>query len=149
MPRSFPSSSHPPSFIVPRGTIIASPVLLFHIISHGMQYPFGQSGSVVLVLSNPNLLCTPASSLARKHEKLKSPWLCLSTAQQQLNISVLSTLFFSEIQNTASYQPLWRKLTLIHVKTGHPGILCSCRKLYQSYWYEWRRAIKMMCWWHQ
>lgn len=31
-------------------------VLLFSVMSHGMEYPFGQFGSAVLVLSTPSLL---------------------------------------------------------------------------------------------
>lgn len=31
-------------------------VLLFSVMSHGMEYPFGQFGSAVSVLSTPSLL---------------------------------------------------------------------------------------------
>lgn len=47
--------------------------LLFSMSPKGMGYPFGQSGSAVLVLS------PPSSSVAGQHRKLIRPWLCVST----------------------------------------------------------------------
>lgn len=49
-----------------------------------MEYPFGQYGPADLAVAPPNFLCPPASSLAEQCEKPKSPWLCVSTALQQI-----------------------------------------------------------------
>jgi len=36
------------------------PVLLFSVMSYGMEYPFGQFGSAVLAVSPPSFLCIPS-----------------------------------------------------------------------------------------
>jgi len=68
--------------------------LLLSIMSHRMGYSFGQAGSAVLAMSPPSYLCSPGSPLAGQCQKLKSPWLCLRTAQQQLkHHSPISPIF--------------------------------------------------------
>jgi len=64
---------------------------------YGMAYPFGQLGSAVPAASAPSFLGTP-SLLAG---------------------GVGSALFSAQIQNTAPYQLLWRKLTLPQPKPAH------------------------------
>ena len=56
-------------------------------------------------------------------EKPKNPWL----SSNNKNISMLSTLLSSQIQNTALHQLLERKLTLSQLKPGHPPSLPFCR----------------------
>lgn len=51
---------------------------------YGMEYPSGQFGSVVPDLFPPSSFCPPRPSLAGQYGKLKCPWLCVSSAQQQL-----------------------------------------------------------------
>ena len=74
-----------------------------------MEYPFGHLRSAVLVVSPPAPLCFPEPLLAWEAEKLKHPWLCAAVLNNTENITVLSTLFFSQSQNIVSYQTLWRK----------------------------------------
>lgn len=60
----------------------------------------------------PSLLFgTPSSLLAEKHEKLKTPWLCSSTAVQQEERAHCDHWFPSQIWNTASYETLRRRIT--------------------------------------
>ena len=68
----------------------------FSLMSYGIEYPFGQFKSAVLFLFPPSSL-GPSLRVA----------LALYNASQQapINISVLSTLFFSQKQNIA-YQTL-------------------------------------------
>lgn len=48
----------------------------------------GHFGSAVLIFASPTFLCTPPSLLVGQHEKLKSPWLSVSTALKQCKILV-------------------------------------------------------------
>lgn len=54
------------------------------MISCGMEYPLGHSGSLLLLLSPPRSLSKPRFLLAGQHKELKRPWLCVSAAQYQL-----------------------------------------------------------------
>ena len=57
------------------------PVYIPSITSYCMEYPFGQFVSAVMAMLPPSFLCT---SFLAEHGKLQSPWLSVSTAQQQL-----------------------------------------------------------------
>lgn len=84
-------------------------LLLFSMMPHAMgAYLFGQSGSPVLAVSLPSFLCTPRAALFNNNIK---------------NISMLSNLFSSYIQNMAPYQLLGKKLTVSQLKLGHPFIV--------------------------
>ena len=50
------------------------------------------SWSQVLWLSPPKFMDTP--SLAEQHEKMKSPWLCVNIAQQQLSYQCVNNIVF-------------------------------------------------------
>lgn len=55
----------------------------------------------------------PVPLLAGQCEKLGCPWLSVSTTQRQLKyLCVINNFFFSQGQNIASYQPLWRRKQL-------------------------------------
>lgn len=82
----------------------APPVLLFSMIPRVMGHPSGPE-SAVLVLSPPSSLCTLSSLLAGQREELKSPWLCVGTAQQQLQQHAISVILILN-PNTAPHQPL-------------------------------------------
>lgn len=95
-------------------------------VQHGIRRygtSFWSAGSVVLVLSPLISLCTPNSGLVRQHKEQGSPWLCAALLCIIQNISELSILFSSKIQNTVSYQSLWRKLTLFQLKAGQRSSL--------------------------
>lgn len=53
-------------------------------------------GSAVLAVAPPSFLCSQSSSLAGCYEKLRSPWISLSAAQQQVNhqgfVNIILTL---------------------------------------------------------
>lgn len=101
MPSQFPSRScSPPLWPTPP---------IFIVLSHtvySMGYPLGQLVSAILILSSPSFLCLPSPSLAGQYEKLKCPWLCTATAQQQLkhpcviNIGFLPKAKYSTILDT-------------------------------------------------
>lgn len=86
------------------------PVLLFHVIPYGIEYPFGQFGSAVLFFPLPGCCASPDSMLAGQCETMKIPWISVSTAEQQLKYHCLINIVFHLNPNKASYQPLWRKL---------------------------------------
>ena len=91
------------------------PVLLFSMMSRGMEYPFGQFRSAVLVLLPPSNFCTHSSTLARRHEKLKYSWLCLSAALQQLiQLCIISSIFIKNPKHIISAST--KKITSIPVK---------------------------------
>lgn len=74
------------------------PVHTLGIMSRGMEYPFGQFRSGVLAMSPHSFLCT--CSLA-DHGKRKSPWLGVSTTQQQLKFQcVINIILIFCIFNT-------------------------------------------------
>ena len=81
----------------------------FHIISYGMEYPFGQFKSAVLILF-------PPSSLGLS---LQMSWALHNTAlHATINIGVISTLFFSKnkkhsiIADTLKKKPIPSQLKL-------------------------------------
>lgn len=82
-------------------------LLLLNTVPCGMGRSFGQSGSAVLFLSS-QLLVPHSSLLARQHEELKCPWLCVKTALQHLKWCVISTVLIKKKKNknTAPYEPL-------------------------------------------
>lgn len=69
------------------------------------------------------LLVPPSSWLSGQHEKLISPWLCVSAAHQ----CVINTVFIKKIQNTTSSKPLWQKLS--HTKLWNEVICLNLRRL--------------------
>jgi len=66
----------------------------FHNHNDKMEYPFGQSGSAVLVVSPPS--ASPSTSLAGQREEQKCPWLCESTAQQQRKQQCATSSIFNK-----------------------------------------------------
>lgn len=79
----------------------------------------GQSWSGALALYPPSPCALPASSLSGQHEKIKGPWLSVSTTKQQLkHLCVTTTIFIQKISNSVT-QPLWRKLTVSQTKPWH------------------------------
>lgn len=69
--------------------------LLLNTVPCGMGRSFGQSGSAVLFLLS-QLLVPHSSLLARQHEELKCPWLCVKTALQHLKWCVISTVLIKK-----------------------------------------------------
>jgi len=80
------------------------------MMPYGVEHPLGQLGSALLAASPPSLPHTPQASM-RNRKALDF----LATAK---TISMLSTLFSSQIQNRAPHQPPGRKLTLSQPKPG-------------------------------
>lgn len=62
-----------------------APVYMLSMTSYSTDYHLGQLRLAVLAVSLPIPLCLPTSLLAGQLEKLKSPWLSVSTAQQHPN----------------------------------------------------------------
>ena len=67
---------HPPtnqsSTTAARPSQLPSVLYFFHMMSYGMEYPFGQFRSAILVLPPPSSLCSSVPFLAGQYEKLKS-----------------------------------------------------------------------------
>lgn len=59
---------------------------------HQMEYLLGQFESGVLILFPTSFLHMTVFSMPEQYEKMTSPWLSVSIALQQLNISMLSIL---------------------------------------------------------
>jgi len=59
-----------------------------------------------------------AGRTVQEAEKLICPWLHIALLSNNQNVGVLSMSFFSLSQNIASYQTLWSKSTLSHLKPG-------------------------------
>lgn len=89
----------------------SSPVLLFNMMPYGVQCPFGQFGS----LSQLCPLVAPCAPQPPRWQGMRS-WKVLDFMQalpsNSWNLSVLWTLFSFQIQHTALFQLLGRKLTL-------------------------------------
>lgn len=133
MPSHFPSRScSPPLWPTPP---------IFIVLSHtvySMGYPLGQLVSAILILSSPSFLCLPSPSLAGQYEKLKCPWLCTATAQQQLkhpcviNIGFLPKAKYSTILDTITKKKqlcsIWNQDSLLVVNILPPP------KPTQSWW---------------
>lgn len=83
---------------------------MLNMTPYGVGYPFGHLGSDVLAMSPLNFLSTPnllTGGVGRVAENTLMLWKhCWSPNK---NIPVLSTLFWSQIQNTAPNQVLWKK----------------------------------------
>ena len=79
----WPMSSQSPSSRPPHPSQLP-PVLLFSMTSYGLEYPWASLGQLSQLCPLPASCAPPASLLAGQYEKLKSPWLRISTAQQQL-----------------------------------------------------------------
>lgn len=113
--RQMPSrsiSSFPRSF--------TSPFLSEHIpIWYGISL-----WSRVPLCSPLRFMCPPPPLAGRQCEKEKHLD-CVSTAQQQLNTSVLSTLFSSSIQNTAPHELLWRKWLCPSLNQNRKAAACQ------------------------
>ena len=75
MPSQSPTSTPPPT---------SPPLLLLSMTSHGLEYPFGQSGSAVPAVSPPGSPCTPSllAGRAGQGEELNGPRGRASPAQQ-------------------------------------------------------------------
>lgn len=85
-------------------------VALFFTWSHTVwNIPLARLGELSWFCSLP--APRPSSLLAGRAvweaDKLKHPWLCTVLLSKNWNISVLSTLFFSLRQSTASHHTLW------------------------------------------
>lgn len=59
-----------------------------------MPHGMGQSGSSISILSPPCFLCCLSSLVPKQHEKLRSPWLCSSTTEQQWKHECVVTTIF-------------------------------------------------------
>jgi len=59
-----------------------------------------------------------AGRTVQEAEKLICPWLHIALLSNNQNVGVLSMSFFSLSQNIGSYQTLWSKSTLSHLKPG-------------------------------
>lgn len=84
-------SKCPPPLLLP-------PLYLLSMMSHGLEYPWGQLWSLVLAVSPPSLPHTPSPSPAWLHEGQKRPWLCANSVTTQT--SVLSTLCLAQPQTS-------------------------------------------------
>lgn len=104
-------SEHPP-FISPLSLI---PVFyLLSMMPYGMGYPCGQPGSASWLCPVPAPCVHPAPRWQGRSRI--SPWLCASTALQQLKPVACYHHYFhlkKEIQNMASCKPLQRQVQLI------------------------------------
>jgi len=78
-----------------------SPTYILSMTSYGMEYPFSHFGLAVLAVSPNSFPCTWQTSMRS--------WEVLDYLAKTENISILSTLFWSQIQNTALHQLPGRK----------------------------------------
>lgn len=100
---------------VPPSSPAYSPLLLFSkTTQYGISH--GHFLLAVLVLSPHSFLCIPSLLKARQYEELKSPWLSVSTAQQQFEH--WWNVIFNLNQHHPSYQEATKKkINPILVKT--------------------------------
>lgn len=96
-------------------------VLLVSVTPRGVEHPLGQLGSAVPAGSPPNSLCSPASSGGVGQGAEKALVLCKH--HSAVTKTSLNYQHYSQIQNMASYQLLWRKLTLSHSKLAQKANL--------------------------
>lgn len=94
-----------------------SPVCTLSTMLRARKYSFGHFGSAVLALPPPKLLCT---SLVAEQGKPRSPWLKLSTTEQQLKhrCGINIILILSPTYNTVATTR--KKINSIPVKTRTP-----------------------------
>lgn len=100
---------------------------------YGTGYPFGHSGQLSWLCPIPTPAAPPACSLARQCEKLNSPWLCVSTALQQLKRWCYRCWVSSKIQSTASYKPLCKKPKHLHPSQSRDRV-CVCMHVCLDVW---------------
>ena len=102
---AYPRAAGPPTPARPPYNCSAWPHMVWNT-------PLASLGQLSWVCPLPAPAAPLACPLAGQSEKLKSPWLSVSTALQQLKHQhVINTLFIL-IQNIAQYQLLGGKLTL-------------------------------------
>lgn len=103
-----------PSLQMSPPSYFASAVIAEHdAMWRGMSLWFVRASFWLCLLPAP--CAPPTTSLSGQHEELNSPWLCVSTALQQLKYWCAINTIFIKNQNTASYKPLRQKLTLSSV----------------------------------
>lgn len=101
--------------ISPNILFLHPPLLQLYMLimaPRGLGYPLGQLGSAVSEVSQSNSLCTPSPLTGgiRSRKGIKSTWVLLTDNEI---ISVLSTLFSTQITKNKSLILVGRKLTLI------------------------------------
>lgn len=82
----------------------------------GLEYSLGQLGSVVPAVSSSSFVCTPsllAGGVGPSRKGLDCVQPVLSTKE---NTPELPTYFPAQMQNTAPYKVLWRKLSVCQLK---------------------------------
>lgn len=72
---------------------------------HGLEHPCGQLESAVLAVSPPRFLCMPSLLTGRPVQEARIDAM-IALLSNNKSISLLSTLFSAQIQNTIPYQPL-------------------------------------------
>lgn len=88
------------------GLLLLSPALIAVRLSYDVRYSFVPLGSALPDVSSPSSLCTPSlfsGGVVWGAEKSLTVQVLVSN---DLNIPLLSTLFWSQIQHIASYQLL-------------------------------------------
>lgn len=95
----------------------------------------------------------PVSSLLGQHEKLSSPWPCVSTAPLR-HSGVLAAVFSSSIQSTTFFLVAVMVLTLSQLKSGHSPrasmlkLWCPCWLLSwcAGFWYQFWVTLSFATW---
>ena len=105
-------------------------VLLLSMMLYGTEYHSGQFGSAVPAVSPPSFLPIPSLLTAGWQEGRVGRWESLDAVQalpsNNQNISVLWTFFQPQIQNTAPYGLLRRKLTLFRADLLQCDLVLNC-----------------------
>lgn len=109
----------------PSSSFFSSQFYLLNLTPYWMEYSFSQLGSAAPCgfASASWVSCT--CSLMGWCKKEKRISFCVSTAQEQLNNSVLSTLFSAQIQNAEVCQLLWIKLILPSLNQHTDSMKCA------------------------
>lgn len=90
-------------------------VYILSMTSYGMEYPLASWGKLPGCVSS-QILMDLSNLLAGQHEKLRSPWLSVSIAQQHLSRGCVINIAL--MLNTVLYKLLGRRLTPSQTKSS-------------------------------
>lgn len=98
------------------------PVLWVNTLTYGMEYPCGQLGSAVLILSTPSFLHSPSPLTGRAVWGGETHELCISPAWQQLVVVINWCIIYIILTLNPKHNTMLatrKKLTLSQLKPRH------------------------------